>query len=336
MKDEYPDQEAPQGSYLDVIFAVIVLVASGFSTYTTYLGFSNDLPIEMSVAIAAIIGLGLVGMNFKIRQARIREGGTQGALVVFAMIFVFSFLSNTNAFYSLFVEQDIVRETQDEAWRVYERESSRALNAFDEDRIYQDELNKLAEVENEMTKLVVQITDPRNLGLGEKAKRHLERIEELLETKATPLEAPPAEADADEHRQYADALVAHIRTLMAERSQHGVVDGRTAVHDEIRARRARHLERIEASDYQRQHTDEMKRDLKWTESQVNRWIEPNPPLVLDEINDEADEVGKFKYTWRNFTQWISPVAIVLAVILGALLDIIGPAMSFGLYRPHFD
>lgn len=336
MRDEYPDQDAPQGSYLDVIFAIIVLVASGFSTYTTYLGFSSDLPVEMSIAIAAIIGLGLVGMNFKIRQARTREGGTLGALAVFAMIFVFSFLSNTNAFYSLFIEQDIVRETQDEAWRVYERESARALNAFDEDPVYQAELNRLAEVENEMTKLVVQITDPRNPGLGEKARRHLERIEELLETQATPLEAPGAEAPMAEHREYADMLVAHIRTLMAERSERGVVDGRTAAHDEIRARRQKHLDRVEASDYRRTHTDEMKRDLKWTESQVNRWVEPDPPLALEEINDEADEVGKFKYTWRNFAAWVSPVAIVLAVVLGALLDIIGPAMSFGLYRPQYD
>lgn len=336
MGGEYPDQERAEGSYLDVIFTGIVVIAAGFSSYTTYLGFSKDLPLEMSIAIAAMIGLGLLGLNFKLRHARKGEGSAAGALGVFAMIFVFSFLSNTNAFYSLFIEKDIVRETQAEAWSVYERESTRALGAFDDDPAYQAELARMAEVENELTKLREQITDPRNLGMGERARGHLERIEELLQTRATEFAPPAAGAGRAEHVEYADALDRHIRTLMAERSKRGVVDGRTSVHEEILTRRSLHEVRVAAGDYDRRHTEEMKRDLEWTENQVNRWLEPEPPMALEPINDEADEVGKFKYTWRNFVEWVSPVAIMLAVLLGALLDLIGPAMCFGLYRPSYD
>ena len=336
MTHEYPDDEAPRGSYLDVIFAAIVMLASGFSAYTTFLGFSRDLPVYMAIAIAAIIGLGLLGMNFKIRAARIKEGGRAGPWVVFSLIFVFSFISNTNAFYSLFVEKDIVRETQEAAWEVFDRESTRALEAFDGDPLYQGELRRLAEVENELTKLRGQITDPRNPGLGERARAHLERIEELLETRATALEPPAAGAPMAEHAEYAAALERHIRTLMDERTRLGVVDGRTSLHADVQARRAKHLGRIEKGEYGRTHTDEMKRDLDWIENQVNRWLDLEPPLDLEQVNDRADEVGKFKYTWRNFVEAVSPVAIALAVVLGALLDIIGPAMSIGLYRPEYD
>tara|TARA_B100000676_G_C17349697_1_gene470260 strand:- start:35 stop:283 length:249 start_codon:yes stop_codon:yes gene_type:complete len=44
----------------DVGFYVIVVLAAGFSGYTTYLGFQYDLPEGMALVIAAIIGLGLL------------------------------------------------------------------------------------------------------------------------------------------------------------------------------------------------------------------------------------------------------------------------------------
>ena len=336
MNDKYPDQDRPEGSYLDVIFAVIVLLASGFSTYTTYLGFSKDLPLYMAIAIAAIIGFGLVGTNLKIRRCRVKEGGMFGALVVFGMIFVFSFLSNTNAFYSLFIKDDIIRETQEDAWEVYERESTRALKAFDEDPVYQQELERMRNIENLLRNLNAQITDPLNPGMGPRAKVILEDIYDLLEVPSTPLQPPSKDAPMRDQAEYAERLVSHIRSLIDERRKIGVVDGRTNLWNETMKRRGKHLRRIEEHDFNKRHTDEMKRDLKWTEGQVNRWLDPKPPLSLEEINDESDEVGKFKYTWRNFADLISPVAIFLAITLGALLDIIGPAMSFGLYRPQYD
>ena len=187
-----------------------------------------------------------------------------------------------------------------------------------------------------MTKLRQQILDPRNPGLGDRAREHLARIQELLDTTPTEFRPPPAEAGIAEHTQFADMLEAHIRELMAEWSNLGIVDGRAGTHAEFHARRAKHKARIVAGDFQRKHTDEMQRDLRWTENEVNRWLQPDPPLVLGNINHDADEVGKFKYTWRNFVERVSPVAIALAVILGALLDIIGPVMALGLYRPQYD
>ena len=336
MNPEYPDREAPSGTWFDVIFALIVILASGFSAFTTYLGFSKDLPLYMSVPIATIIGLGLLGVNFRIRAARIDDSALAGPFLVFAIVFVFSFISNTNAFYSRLIEGDIVRETQDEAWRLFDEESTKALKVIDDHPPYQDELRKLAEIENEITRLEEQITDPRNPGLGERARSHLERIEGLLETGVTDLVPPPPEARMREHEQYAAALVNHIRELIEERRTRGVVYGYSALHEEIQSRRNVHLRRVDARDYRRDHTDEMHRDLGWIENEVNRRISPNPELDLDEINDKADEVGKFKYTWRNFVEAVSPVAIALSVVLGALLDLLAPTMSLALYRPRYD
>ena len=255
---------------------------------------------------------------------------------MFVIVFVFSFISNTNAFYSLFIESDIVQETQDEAWRVFDEESTKALKVIDDHPAYQDELRKFAEIENEITKLIKQITDPRNPGLGERAQGHLKRIEGLLETEVTDLVPPSPEAPMREHEQYAAALESHIQELIEERKTRGVVYGYSSLHDEIQVKRNVHLDRVDARDYRRDHTDEMHRDLRWIENQINRRISPNPELDLEEINDDADEIGRFKYTWRNFVETVSPVAIALSVLLGALLDILAPAMSLALHRPQYD
>ena len=68
------------------------------------------------------------------------------------------------------MEDDIVRETQDDAWLLFDRESVKALKIIEDNPQYQDELRRIAEVENEITKLRDQITDPHNRGLGERAQ----------------------------------------------------------------------------------------------------------------------------------------------------------------------
>lgn len=336
MNPEYPDREAPQGTYFDVIFALIVILASGFSAFTTYLGFSKDLPPYMSIPIAVIIGLGLLGVNFKIRSARVNDSALAGPFLVFVIVFMFSFISNTNAFYSRFIEDDIVREAQDEAWRLFDEESSKALKVIEDHPSYQGELRRIAEVENEITRLMDQITDPRNPGLGELAQGHWKQIEALLETELTDLAPPSPEAPMSEHEQYAKDMESHIRDLIEERETRGVVYAYSALHEGIQRMRKVHRQRVDAEDYRRDHTDEMHHDLRSIENQTNRRLSPNPELDLEEINDKADEIGKFKYTWRNFVEAVSPVAIALSVVLGALLDILAPAMSLALYRPQYD
>ena len=318
MDPEYIDRDSRRGTYFDVIFALIVILTSGFSAFTTYLGFAKDLPLYMSIPIAVIIGLGLLGVNFKIRSARINDNPLAGPFAVFVMVFVFSFISNTNAFYSRLIERDIVRETQDEAWLVFDEESTKALKVIDDHPTYQDELRRIAEVENEITKLRAQITDRRNPGLGERAQEHLRRIEELLDTDSTDLVPPSSEAPMRDQEHYAAELVGHIRELIEERKTRGVKYGFSTLHEEIQGKRKVHQERVDAKDYRRNHTDEMSRDLNWIENQINWRLSPNPELELEDINDKADEVGKFKYTWRNFVEIVSPVAIVLIRCIGSL------------------
>ena len=126
-----------------------------------------------------------------------------------------------------------MRETQEAAWELYDRETARALEVFVNDPVFQQDLNRTAEVENELTKPREQIVDPCNPGLGQKAKERLKQIEALHETKTTELVSPASTAALSEHRQYASALEGHIRTLMAEGNERGVVNGLSAINHEV-------------------------------------------------------------------------------------------------------
>ena len=48
------------------------------------------------------------------------------------VVVVFSFLGNTNAIYSYSIRRDIVGQTQEEAWRVFDSETSKILAAIED------------------------------------------------------------------------------------------------------------------------------------------------------------------------------------------------------------
>ncbi|MFK8016655.1 MAG: hypothetical protein AB8G17_14575, partial [Gammaproteobacteria bacterium] len=74
----------------------------------------------------------------------------------------------------------------------------------------------------------------------------------------------------------------------------------------------------------------MKRDLASIDASIIGLLPLDPALA--EIDNASDATGSFQYTWRNILHWISPAAIVLAILLGALLDLLAPLMSVLLYR----
>ena len=56
-------------------------------------------------------------------------------------------------------------------------------------------------------------------------------------------------------------------------------------------------------------------------------------LELRTINNSADEIGLIQYTWRNFTNWISPAAIVIALLVSFILDGVVPLLTLPVVRP---
>lgn len=324
------DEGLKHGTYFDVAFGIIVILASGFSAYTTYLGFSYDIPAFLAFALALIIGLGLVAINFRLRDARRQATGLVQPLVAFLFVFVFSFVSNTNAIYTFFLQRDIVGQTQEEAWRLFDSETTKVLTEIAEDRdvlAFEERKKALAIASQNLKK---QIVDRNNPGLGTLAQSHLDEIGEILHTRLTPLRPPDPSAPMKQHQAYADRLDAFIEEQAKTEFANSKAAAPIELADKIHQLRDFYEEKIRSKEYRSDTTDLMKRDLDAITFRARDLLAND--LKLATINNTADKTGSFQYTWTNFVNWISPAAIILSVLLGALLDVLAPVLALLLYR----
>jgi uncharacterized membrane protein YhaH (DUF805 family) len=334
---EFPTEFVEQSprkraSFLDVVFGLMVIVASGFSTYTTFKGYSYDFPAILAVAVSFIVGLGLIGTNFAIKQHRVNAMGLARPLAFFFIIFVFSFVSNTNAFYTYFIEKDIVGQTQEVAWGVFDSESTTLRVALEEDTGRLREAEKKRRLDIARKNLQTQIQDMNNPGLGPEAVVHLREISDILGESITPLRAPPSSAPMAEIIAYAGRL----DSLIEEQYQFQIAESRAAEINSLITRIKElqnfYQQKIDRGEYDSRDTDLMKRDLEQLTNSTRSLVEFDG--TIKEINNTSDATGSFQYTWTNFVNWINPAAIILSVLLGAMLDLVPPLMSILLFRPN--
>ena len=328
---DHQDEVRPQrGTLIDVVIVLIIVLTATFSAYTTYIGFSFDLPSLLAGFLCIVIGLALLAINLVIRRAR-REGlPLQGPFIGFLIVFVFSFISNTNAIYTFFVQRDIVGQTQEAAWRVFDAETNRLLAAIAAIPSVSEFAERQAELEIARRNLRQQITDSRNPGFGSLAQQHFRDIESLLGLQLTPLRAPDTTAPMPQQARYAEELDAFIEEQARIRLGNHPARPILELRDRTNELRALYESKMIAKDYDRDTTDLMARDLSSISFRATELLDENP--VRAEINNAADEIGSFRYTWRNFVNLISPAAIILSVLLGALLDLLAPLLSVLLYR----
>jgi hypothetical protein len=330
-----PSEERPrQGTYFDVVFTIVVWLTGLFSGYTTYLGFSVDIPKVLAAFFAVVIGLCLVAINFKLREARRKGLGLAGPLMALAVVFVVSFISNTNAIYSYFIARDIVSDTQEEAWRVFDSETSKILAAVSEVPAYAALEERKSRLEVVRQNLKTQIADSRNPGFGELAQAHYAEVMKILRTDLTPLRAPESTAPPEQLMAYANRLDEFIVEQAAIQFRSDPAAALDDYRANIQKVRAFYESKVRAKEYSSDTTDLMSRDLTGYAVKA-RALLPGVDLDLKEINNSADEIGAFQYTWRNFLNWINPVAIVLSVLLSALLDLLVPLLTLLLYRPEW-
>jgi hypothetical protein len=335
---EYPHLLSGDGrddrpsSYIDVVFALVVLLAAGFSGYTSYVGFAFDFPVIMAVVACALVALGMSAINFMLRdRLRAREPWATLAFP-FVFLLVISFVSNTNALYTFFVQRDIVAETQEQAWRVFDAGVATLKRGLDQDARLSAHEDRINEIERLRGLLRTQITDRRNPGLGRIARGHLEDIEDRLGNSLTQLRPPPPGAPIAEFESYAeelDDLIAAQVTVWTERSPAWPLvrfDDRVAELADL------YQDAMTKREYSAETTDLMARDLEELKVDAAR-LGLEGADSIGEINTTADSVGSFRYTWRNFVNGINPVAITLSVLFSAMLDLLAPVLSLALFRP---
>lgn len=331
--DEF-EEDKSDPSMFDIIFTIIVVLAAGFSGYTTYLGFSYDLPIIPSIVIATIIGLGLLIINFKIREHRISGDGVGKPLIAFFIFLIFSFISNTNAIYTYFLQNDIVSKTQLNAWQSFDEGTEIIVAALDsnDDMVDRSNVGHLLEVARK--NLHDQITDTANPGLGEKARVHLAEAENILGVTTTRLRAPSNADSQIVHIKYADRLDALIVSIYNKKYETGKVSEIESLKVEINNLKKFYSDKITLGEYSSETTDLMQKDMSTILIKAENLIGFSEGIP--KINVTADDIGSFQYTWTNFADGIAITAIILSVLLSLMLDILAPILSLLLYKHEVE
>lgn len=333
LEDSFVDPSPPRPiTAFDIVFAIIAILASGFSGYTTYLGFSYDLPFLLSLVMAIIVGLGLLIINFKIKENRVRGEDVGRTLIAFLLFFVVSFISNTNAIYTYFLKNDIVGETQIAAWHTFDEGTQEILTALGQNQVSMESARIKQSLDIARRNLRNQITDAANPGLGPRAREHLEEVETILGVELTRLQPPGRGAPMARFDEYAYRLDDQIESAFA--TQHQTTRSLAHVISTFAAKinklRSLYSDQINRKEYDSNTTDLMQTDLASIYLEAEKLIGYSGPRP--QINNATDDIGSFQYTWNNFYNLTNVPAIILSIILSIMLDILTPVLSLLLYK----
>ena len=330
--NSFPEEPGAGGDDLvfDIIFSVIVVLASSFSAYTTYLGFSYDLPLVASAVIAIIIGLGLFMINMKIKAYKKDGQSLIPPLTAFFFFLLFSFISNTNAIYTYFLQKDIVSKTQIKAEKDFDMGTAMILSSLNKNEITTKALLVKQKLDVETRNLYNQMLDPQNPGLGRKAKEHLSEIERILGVTITKLRSPKHNSSRQEYKVFADNLIDLINRQFNTKYMLGSPKNIEFFKDKILELKTIYKSSIINKEFKRDITDAMARDLSSLSIEAREMINFKGEVPI--INTSADDIGSFNYTWTNFSNGINKSAIILSILLSLMLDTLSPILAILLYR----
>jgi hypothetical protein len=325
------DDKQRQGTTLDVLFSIAVWLTCIVSGWATYVGFSVDLPKPVALVLAVAVSLFLAGLNFELRKRKRAATGLWGTLAMLCVVVVISFLANTNAIYSYQIRRDIVGQTQEEAWRVFDSETSKILRAIGEVPAVVAFEDRRRRLDVARQNLKTQIVDQRNPGFGELAQAHYADVTEILGVDLTPLRAPDPTAPAEELAAYANRLDAFIEEQAQTQFKNDAAAPFVDLQGNIQKVKAFYQGKMREKAYSADTTDLMTRDLDGYAVSARELLPGAPEIAT--INNSADEIGSIQYTWRNFTNWISPAAIVIALLVSFILDGVVPLFTLLVVRP---
>lgn len=167
----------------DLFLTFLALLLISVSFYQTWLGLDQIFG-GSSFIIALVLSLILLFLLWQIRKAKSNAVPTGGLSAIYMFFALFCFVANFNALYTRFMRTDI-----------YKTELRKMNTLFNElETNIESKLNygvpnskDRQGIMGEIDALRMQITDPKNLGKGERANMILARIEKLLGGKLTPL-----------------------------------------------------------------------------------------------------------------------------------------------------
>lgn len=164
----------------DLFLAILAVLLISVSFYQTWLGLQQIFG-GSSFVIALVLSLILLFLLWQIRLAKTRGTSATSLSWIYFFFATFCFVANFNALYTRFMRTDIyTTELRDinEKFNNLETDVEAKLSYS-----VADAKTRQA-IRSEINLLKIQITDPKNTGIGTEARQIIGRIEKLIGKKS--------------------------------------------------------------------------------------------------------------------------------------------------------
>lgn len=167
----------------DLFLAILAVLLISVSFYQTWLGLQQIFG-GSSMIIALVLSLMLLFLLWQLRVAKTRGNSTTALSWIYFFFASFCFIANFNALYTRFMRTDIyTTELRD----INDKFSNLETNVESKLNYSVADAKTRQAIRSELNLLKIQITDPKNIGIGPEARQIIGRIEKLIGKKVTPL-----------------------------------------------------------------------------------------------------------------------------------------------------
>lgn len=188
----------------DFFLGILAVMLIGVSFYQTWLGLQQIFG-GSSFVIALVLSLILLFLLWQIRRAKIHGQPPSSLGWIYFFFASFCFIANFNALYTRFMRTDIYTtelRSVNEKFSALETDVESKLNYS-----VPDAKTRQA-IRSELNLLKIQISDPKNVGIGPEARQIIARIEKMIGKKVTPL--TPISETPDGYADLADRMEEQI------------------------------------------------------------------------------------------------------------------------------
>jgi hypothetical protein len=197
-------QSSPQ-RLENLVLVLLAVICVSISFVQTAVGYEELAGSVFTWLFSLVISLFILLLNYRFREALRLEYPVAGILLFFVVVVGFSFAGNFNAFYSQFMRKELYEDElnafKSKLTGIQEKAVTALNNSHDAEALK-------AKVLQARDKLVLQITDKGNPGIGDRAREIIRELEGYLGRPLTILVGSSNEEQAQLMAQQIDRILA--------------------------------------------------------------------------------------------------------------------------------
>jgi len=336
MREEQENQSIDR--VVNFIYIFVVLICVSISTWASHGGLQVSLG-PVAYAGAALIGLILFASDLGMSSAKRGNRSIMPALIAFCFALVFSTASNFNHFYTQYFDTEVSRNAFVRNLNIFEENVATAKARMIADPRIAVTEERLQKIEKLLDNFSTQVLDPKNPGVGARARQIQQEINRILPG-ITTIEPPLTTTPISEQQGF----VRRYRSLVINNFQANV-PSELSEYSKLRVDMERTLEEYKRliptfaspngvdSQTARDLVEQMMLKSRQYETQVNAIIS-QPKDYKGQSIDPNFNIGEIVQTFKSVFSAQGDYGVAIwSLILSLFIDLIPLIYAFTLVRP---